>query len=196
MKDIPISAALRLGRRHWRPSLAGAFVLLIVGVFADLPAQATAESPAHLAVWRVVDKRGTSAGTAFAIGERHFLTNAHVLQGIIDQGWKEIVLTQQGNAAELTVNYGHLALSLTYDLALFSTREEVEHILQLAPRDTGILGTGHRIVGYTRGCIPLEPHTVPRRASVIVTCDAPGPSRAWFPPVQVRAAGPRPSAGR
>ena len=122
MKDVLFNAASAMGRWRWRPSLAGAFVLLLVSVFANLPAQVTAKSMADLAVWQIVNKKRTYTGTAFAIRERHFLTNAHVIEGFVDHDSKQIVLRQQGNALELTVNYRRVALSLTYDLALFTTR--------------------------------------------------------------------------
>ena len=137
-----------MGRWRWRPSLAGAFVLLLVSVLAYGPPHAAAESMADLAVWQIVNKKRTYTGTAFAIGERHFLTNAHVIEGFVDHDSKQIVLRQQGNALELTVNYHRVALSLTYDLALFTTREAVEHVLELAGRETAIRESQHRIVGY------------------------------------------------
>ena len=61
------------------------------------------------------------------------------------------MLRQRGNATELTVNYSHAAVSLTYDLALFTTREEVEHVLPLASRSTPVHGARHRIIGYPQG---------------------------------------------
>ena len=136
-----------MGRWRWRPSLAGAFVLLLVSVLANFPAQVTAKSMADLAVWQIVNKKRTYTGTAFAIRERHFLTNAHVIEGFVDHDSKQIILRQQGNALELTVNYRLVALSLTYDLALFTTREAVEHVLELAGRETAIRESQHRIVG-------------------------------------------------
>ena len=147
MKDVLFNAASAMGRWRWRPSLAGAFVLLLVSVLANFPAQVTAKSMADLAVWQIVNKKRTYTGTAFAIRERHFLTNAHVIEGFVDHDSKQIVLRQQGNALELTVNYRRVALSLTYDLALFTTREAVEHVLELAGRETAIRESQHRIVG-------------------------------------------------
>ena len=137
------------GRTHWRRSLTGALLLLVASVVttSPLPANAT-ESPAHLSVWRVINKKRSYSGTAFAVRERHFLTNAHVIQGFIEHDSRHIVLTQRGNTAELTVNFRHAALSLTYDLALFTTREEVEHVLELESRSTPVHGARLRIIGY------------------------------------------------
>ena len=139
-------------RRCWRRNLPTALVLLVVSalVCAPSPSDAVPE-PAARAVWRVANEKGTNAGTAFAIGERHFLTNAHVVESFADADSKRIVLTQRGSEAALTVNYDHAALSLTYDLAVFTTGESVRHVLELAPRATRVRGTGHRIVGYPKG---------------------------------------------
>ncbi len=156
-----------MGRWRWRPSLAGAFVLLLVSVLANFPAQVTAKSMADLAVWQIVNEKRTYTGTAFAIRERHFLTNAHVIEGFVDHDSKQIVLRQQGNALELTVNYRHVALSLTYDLALFTTREAVEHVLELAGRETAIRESQHRVVGYPEGRF-----TITRQAEGTVDEDA------------------------
>ena len=90
-------------------------------------------------------------GTAFAIGKRYFLTTAHIFQGLVEADFKRLVLTRRGSAADLTVNYGNAALSTTYDLAVFTTRETVEHVLELVYRGTAIGGSRHCIVGYPKG---------------------------------------------
>ena len=61
------------------------------------------------------------------------------------------MLTQRENATKLTVNYNYVAMSMTYDLAVFSTREEVEHVLRFASPSSGIRRTGLRIIGYPEG---------------------------------------------
>ena len=141
-----------VGRGQLRRSLAGAFLLLLVSTLAYSPPQAmAAESTADLTVWQVVNEKRKYTGTAFAIGKRHFITSAHVIEDFIKQDSKQLVLTQRGNATELTVNYNYVAMSMTYDLAVFSTREEVEHVLRFASPSSGIRRTGLRIIGYPEG---------------------------------------------
>ena len=73
MTPDPNIAASIAGQGRLRRSLTGAFVLLVVIALAYAPPQAkAADTPAHLAVWQVVNKKRTFTGTAFAIQERHF----------------------------------------------------------------------------------------------------------------------------
>ena len=113
------------------------------------------ETPADLAVWQIVNEKKTSGGTAFAVGKRHFLTNAHVIAGFIKHHSKRIVLRQRGHANELTVNYRNLALFVAYDLALFTTREEIKHVLRFADREKTDPGTRLRIIGYPEGQLAI-----------------------------------------
>ena len=66
MTDVLFNAASAMGRWRWRPSLAGAFILLLVSVLAYGPPHAAAESMVDLAVWQIVNKKRTYTGTAFA----------------------------------------------------------------------------------------------------------------------------------
>ena len=141
------ASAIRPDRRH--RSTAAIVLILILSAAAGFAAQATAtEHSARLAVWKVANKKGTATGTAFAIAKRHFLTNAHVIEDFVNHDSNHIVLVQQGAAAELTVNYRYVAVSLTYDLAAFTTRDEVSHFLHLASPSTHIHGRRHRVFGY------------------------------------------------
>lgn len=103
---------------------------------------------AHRAVWKVYG--ATRSGTAFAIGERHFLTCAHLIKSFADHGAKEAFLDRHGSSdsRRLHVNYGRVAMTLVQDIALFTTRETVDHSFALAgigARDgeTGLLAMGH-----------------------------------------------------
>ena len=110
---------------------------------------------AHRAVWKVYGAGKT--GTAFAIGDRHFVTCAHVIKDFADHGATEVFLNRHGSkeSRRLRVNYGHVALTLVQDIALFTTKETVDHYFALA-RDGAIEGeTGLRVMGYPRG-LPLE----------------------------------------
>ena len=99
-------------------------------------------------MWKVYG--GRRSGTAFAIAERHFLTCAPVIKGFADHGAEEAFLNQRGNSdsRRLHVNYGHGAMTLVQDIALFTTRETVDHSLALAETgakdgETGLLAMGH-----------------------------------------------------
>ena len=107
---------------------------------------------AHRAVWRVYGA-GRAGGTAFAIGERHFLTCAHVIKYLSDHGATEVVIDRHGSndRRRLEVNYGHAALTLVQDIALFTTKETVDYYFALA--ESGALegAAGLRIMGHPAG---------------------------------------------
>ena len=106
---------------------------------------------AHRAVWKVYG--GGKTGTAFAIGDRHFLTCAHVIKGFADQGATEVFIDRYGSpdSRTLEVNYGHVALTLVQDIALFSNRETVDHyfVLSAIPAREG--ESGLRVMGHPGG---------------------------------------------
>ena len=110
---------------------------------------------AHRAVWKVYG--AGKSGTAFAIGDHHFLTCAHVIKGFADHGAKEVFINQHGSTdgRKLRVNYGHAALTLVQDIALFTTKETVDYYFALA--ESGALegAAGLRIMGHPAG-LPLE----------------------------------------
>lgn len=104
---------------------------------------------AHRAVWRVYGA-GRAGGTAFAIGDQHFLTCAHVIKYLSGHGAKEVVLDRHGSTdrRRLHVNWSHVAMTLVQDIALFTTREAVDHSFALAGTgagdgETGLLAMGH-----------------------------------------------------
>ena len=107
---------------------------------------------AYRAVWRVYGA-GRAGGTAFAIGERHFLTCAHVIKYLSDHGATEVVIDRHGSndRRRLEVNYGHAALTLVQDIALFTTKETVDYYFALA--ESGALegAAGLRIMGHPAG---------------------------------------------
>ena len=110
---------------------------------------------AHRAVWKVYGAGKT--GTAFAIGDRHFVTCAHVIKDFADHGAKEVFINQHGSkeSRTLRVHYSHVALTLGHDIALFTTKEMVDHYFALARTDAIEGETGLRVMGYPRG-LPLE----------------------------------------
>ena len=110
---------------------------------------------AHRAVWKVYG--AGKVGTAFAIGERHFVTAAHVIKGFADHGATEVFINRHGSndSRRLRVNYGHVAVALAQDIALFTTKETVDHYFALAHVADIESATGLRVMGYPRG-LPLE----------------------------------------
>ena len=110
----------------------------------------------HRAVWRV-HGAGRTGGTAFAIGERHFLTCAHVIKYYSGHGATEVFLDRHGSkdGRTLRVNWSHVAMTLVQDIALFTTKETVNHIFALAPTSAGRGETRLRATGHPEG-LPLE----------------------------------------
>ena len=156
MPSTPIGACLAKARGTamlWN-AVCVAIVLLGPGRALGAAVEVEARS-AHEAVWKVYGA-GTS-GTAFAIGDHHFLTCAHVIKGFSDHGAKEVFINQHGStdSRRLRVNYGHAALTLVQDIALFTTKETVDYYFALA--ESGALegAAGLRIMGHPAG-LPLE----------------------------------------
>ena len=110
---------------------------------------------AHRAVWKVYG--AGKSGTVFAIGDHHFLTCAHVIKDFADHGAKEVSINQHGSTdgRKLRVNYGHAALTLVQDIALFTTKETVDYYFALAEAGALEGAAGLRIMGHPAG-LPLE----------------------------------------
>ena len=73
--------------------LCSALCAAVVLLGADRALAAAVEvdaRSAHRAVWKVYG--GGKSGTAFPIGDRHFLTCAHVIKGFADHGAKNVFL--------------------------------------------------------------------------------------------------------
>ena len=127
-----------------------AIVLLGPGRALGAPVEVDAHS-AHEAVWKVYG--AGKSGTAFAIGDHHFLTCAHVIKDFSDHGAKEVFINQHGSedSRTLRVNYGHVALTLVQDIALFTTKETVGHYFALAQTSATEGATGLRAMGHPLG---------------------------------------------
>ena len=106
---------------------------------------------AHRAVWRIFSAE--RSGTAFAIGDHHFITCAHVIKGFADHGAKEVLIDRHGSedSRTLQVNYDRVALALVQDIALFTTRKTVDHHFTLAETSAAVGETGLRAMGYPLG---------------------------------------------
>ena len=145
----------------WRKRSVRAAVCAVIFVLvADRAALAAATEvdarSAHRAVWRV-HGAGRAGGTAFAIGERHFLTCAHVIKYYSGHGATEVFLDRHGSkdTRRLRVNWSHVAMTLVQDIALFTTKETVNHMFALAPTSAGRGEWGLRAMGHPEG-LPLE----------------------------------------
>ena len=96
---------------------------------------------AEQAIWKISDRDQLASGTGFFIGENHFITNFHVISGMLNrlsfEGMSQdqniidhIFLSQEGSSSILRVK-GVLAISALYDLALLETEENVTNFLSL-----------------------------------------------------------------
>ena len=156
MPSTPIGACLAKARGTamlWN-AVCVAIVLLGPGRALGAAVEVEARS-AHEAVWKVYGA-GTS-GTAFAIGDHHFPHVRPRHQGFL-RPRREGGLHQPARSTDsrrLRVNYGHAALTLVQDIALFTTKETVDYYFALA--ESGALegAAGLRIMGHPAG-LPLE----------------------------------------
>lgn len=139
----------------WRTTVLWTAVCAAVALLAlDRAFAAAAEvdaRTAHRAVWKIYG--AGKSGTAFAIGDRHFLTCAHVIKGFADHGAREVFINRYGDkdSRTLRVNYDHVALTLVQDIALFTTKDTVDHYFALA---TGNATEGEielRTMGHPKG---------------------------------------------
>ena len=96
---------------------------------------------AKQAIWGIYDLYGSTSGTGFFIGTNHFITNFHVVFGMLlpqdkdhepeNQGTiNHVVLKQKGNPSVLKIKKV-LAVSVLYDLVLLETEENVTNYLSL-----------------------------------------------------------------
>ena len=82
-------------------------------------------------VWKIQHNSGSS-GTVFFIKSKLFVTNLHVLQGMLqnEDSFKPTVLQQEGNSSHITINQV-VAVSALHDLALVETKESVPSYLNI-----------------------------------------------------------------
>lgn len=127
-------------------ALLSGFALVAVGLD---PLRAQPGSPAvYAAVWQVYN--ATGSGTAFAIGSpkrNRFVTNAHVIVDLFKAKGGEISLWKKGSKYALTF-HRLVAISTTYDLAVFETKEPVLHRLRFAEAFDKDKAENLYVVGY------------------------------------------------
>ena len=115
---------------------------------------------AHRAVWEIhnirpdetfEDRDYYDSGTTFAIGPRLFVTNHHVLKGVLNRTYlADVRIVQVGRPTTLRINRV-LVLSQVYDLALFETTETVSGYLGLAEDDSKERLHNLTLLGYPDG---------------------------------------------
>ena len=81
-------------------------------------------------VWQIF--KPFRSGTAFFIRPNVFVTNFHVLQGMLqnEDSFKTIFLQQEGNPSSITINQV-IAVSALHELALVETKESVSSYLNI-----------------------------------------------------------------
>lgn len=130
-------------------------------VYTPLLADTSPGEQAHRAIWAMHNvmpgetfgrRQDHNRGTAFAIGPRHFITNVHVLLGVLkrDNSPAATRLVQEGSSIELTVRRV-LAIHVAHDLVLFETGQAVEHYLPLIDGDAPTAGERLLALGYIDG---------------------------------------------
>ena len=135
--------------RTSRAGLALIGLALVVFAAAGLPSPLRADTvglaEAHFAVWRIHNDKPIkdpkhkkyTTGTAFALGPKHFVTNAHNLRDLVVVAGVPIpgLLVSQGRGATGVIRRIDRVLRLSEidDLALFTTKREVGHWLRVAP---------------------------------------------------------------
>ena len=115
----------------------------------------------HRAVWQIHNvkagetfgkRKDHSRGTAFAIGPSNFITNVHVLLGLLerDDSLAATALLQDGNPAKLKVKQV-LAINVAHDLALLETGQRVDDYLRFSDEDALSPGEPLWVMGYLDG---------------------------------------------
>ena len=115
------------------------------------------------AVWKIYGESSGVQGTAFAIGPQEFITNAHVIKDLYEGG-DRIFLSQGSRIIEL--DWAE-RISLTYDVAFFTTVERVGYYLKWADSFDSSKEDSLYAVGY-----PQDSLTVIRQVGPIVSEDS------------------------
>ena len=107
--------------------LACIFIFCFEGITAPYE-ETLAEYSVRSSVWKISAQEDVN-GTGFFIAPNKFVTNFHVVSGLLSiVKTEDIILSQDGSSRTLKIN-GILAVSALHDLALLETTEAVEHYL-------------------------------------------------------------------
>ena len=138
-----------------------------IGVLERRPVSSTER--VHRAVWKIENVGEGYYGTAFAIDRKYFLAAFHTWNGLLKEGRNlgDVHLVQDGNDRTLTVSR-LLAVSATYDLALFEVNGSVEDYLGLAKGFSPVRGGRLYSLGYRNGSL-LKPSRKEKELATIRT---------------------------
>ena len=111
-------------------------ILDLAAMFLLASSVTAQETPSSVSssVWKIYyTKNEAYSATAVAIGGNRFITNAHFFTAFVGLDTRYIALKKQGER-EVIGFRRVLALSMTYDLAIFETKKNVDSYLHLASR--------------------------------------------------------------
>ena len=111
-------------------------ILALAAMFLLASSATAQETPSSVSssVWKIYyTKNEAYSATAVAVGGNRFITNAHFFTAFVGLDTRNIALKQQGER-EVIGFRRVLALSMTYDLAIFETKKNVDWYLHLASR--------------------------------------------------------------
>ena len=103
------------------------------------------------AIWKI-HQEGEFMATAFAIGNNRFITNAQLIRTLAYRGNGEIRLIQEGSDVKLRWSK-LLAISMTYNLALFETTESARDYLTIANTFSWEQESDLYAMGYQEGSL-------------------------------------------
>ena len=113
--------------------------------FSEIPSEGIPEKvrSGKKAVWKIRNLNTSDSGTGFFMRPSHFVTNFHVISGLLDKSsLEDISLSQEGNSRELKIKR-IIALSAFYDLATLETEQEVSDYLSFRRSRTT---TGRKLI--------------------------------------------------
>ena len=127
--------------------------------FSDIPSQDIPEKvrSGKKAVWKIHSLNGS--GTGFFTGPKRFVTNFHVISGLLDKSsLEDISLSQEGNSRKLKIKR-IIALSAFYDLATLETEQEVSDYLSLSGEAVPQQEENLYVIGYPKGSFKIMKKT-------------------------------------
>ena len=105
---------------------------------------------AEASIWKIYNDNGS--GTGFFIDSKLFVTNFHVLEGLLkyERNLNNTILSQKGNPNTLNIKQV-IVVSALYDLAIIEIKETSQHYLNLS--ETELLKTDDDLfaAGYPFG---------------------------------------------
>ena len=122
------------------------FLIFNLSSLTFVQAQTPEVLQAEASIWKI--HSNYAGATGFFIGPKLFVTNYHVLSGLLknERTLEKIHLSQEGNPNTLNIKQV-VSVSVLYDLALIETKETSQHYLTLsqtkAKTDEDLFITGY-----------------------------------------------------